>query len=81
LLTSTFAEPEIASAKVFQIAIPAVNQMTKGISPFGAALKPTPKTSHRIKIIITGFKKVQKKPRIEPTCWVEMSRFAMSKTR
>ena len=81
LLIITPVEPLIISEKVFQIAIAAVIQTTKGTLPFGADLNPILNTSHMMKIMISGLIKVQKKPSNEPTCWVDMSRLAISMIR
>lgn len=63
----TPVEPFMISEKVFHIAIAAVSQTTKGTFPFGAALNPMLKTSHRMNIMTRGLMKVQKNPRTEPT--------------
>ncbi len=74
----TPVDPLTISVNVLQMAIAAVSQTTKGTLFFGAVLNPTLKTSHKMKIMTRGLMKVQKKPSIEPTCWVAMSRFAIS---
>ena len=81
LFIITLVEPLTISLKVFQTAMAAVSHTTKGTFPFGAALNPTPKTNHNMKIVIIGLMKVQKMPSMEPTCCVIMSLFAISKIR
>ena len=81
LLIIILVEPLTVSAKVIHMAIPAVSQTTKGIPHLGTVLIPMLNTSHKMNIIISGLMKVQKKPSMEPTCWVKMSRLAISRIK
>jgi hypothetical protein len=74
----TLVEPLITSEKVFHIDMPAVSHTTKGMSPFGADLKPRLKTSQKMNMVIKGLMNVQKNPSIDPTILVEMSLLAIS---